>query len=279
MTLQEVRRTGAAYLQEAKAQDAPFEADCLLAAVLHCDKTHLLLRADEALTQDEEKQYRLLLENCARGEPLQYLLGEWEFLDLTLQVGRGVLIPRPETEQLAILTAQQAHTFRKPVILDLCAGSGCIGLYCAKACPGAKVFLLEYEKEAFAYLQKNAQNLTLQNIQCVYADIRHGYEACSLPMPQIIVSNPPYIPTGQLSALQREVQYEPRSALDGGTDGLDFYRVLHSLWFSALQSGGQMLLECGDGQAKSITKLFHGAAQAQIVKDYNGIERMLVLTR
>ncbi len=137
--------------------------------------------------------------------------------------GSRVLIPRPETEELAQLAIEQVkNAGTTPVVWDLCAGSGCIGISIAKACPGASVYCVEKSTDAFAYLQKNA--MPVANVRPVLADISGDLTA--LPKPQMLVSNPPYIPAAVLPTLQPEVLKEPMMALDGGTDGLDFYRLI-----------------------------------------------------
>ena len=186
------------------------------------------------------------------GTPLQYVLGEWDFLDSTFAVGPGVLIPRPETEELAQLAIEQVkNAGTTPVVWDLCAGSGCIGISIAKACPGA-------------------------NVRPVLADI--SGDLTSLPKPQVLVSNPPYIPAAVMPTLQPEVLKEPMMALDGGTDGLDFYRLITEKIVPTLASGTQLLLEIGDEQGRAVQNLFATCENVQVRQDIYGKDRILIAT-
>ena len=206
---------------------------------------------------------------------MQYVLGEWDFLDSTFAVGPGVLIPRPETEELAHLAIEQVkNAGAAPVVWDLCTGSGCIGISIAKACPGASVYCVEKSTDAFAYLQKNA--MPVANVRPVLADISGDLTA--LPKPQVLVSNPPYIPAAVLPTLQSEVRKEPMMALDGGADGLDFYRLIAEKIVPTLASGTQLLLEIGDEQGMAVQNLFATCKNVQVRQDIYGKDRILIAT-
>lgn len=215
-------------------------------------------------------------ERRVAGEPLQYLLGTWDFLSLTLEVGQGVLIPRPETELLCELTANHVKSLSAPHVLDLCAGSGCVGLGIASLCPSASVVAVEKSPEAFSYLERNIARYPQWHVTPMRGDIltdsldeRELFDA--------IVSNPPYIPAADLSSLQREVQNEPRMALEGGEDGLLFYRAIATRWVPHLRSGGILAVEIGVGQAADVTRLFRdsGLSGVRSVNDYANIPRII----
>lgn len=183
--------------------------------------------------------------------------------------------PRPETEELAQLAIEQVkNAGTTPVVWDLCAGSGCIGISIAKACPGASVYCVEKSTDAFAYLQKNA--MPVANVRPVLADISGDLTA--LPKPQMLVSNPPYIPAAVLPTLQPEVLKEPMMALDGGTDGLDFYRLIAEKIVPTLVSGTQLLLEIGDEQGRAVQNLFATCENVQVRQDIYGKDRILIAT-
>lgn len=193
------------------------------------------------------------------GEPLQYLLGEWEFYGLPVYVGPGVLIPRPDTE--CLVDHALAFLKGKPgaAVADLCAGSGCIGLAIAANAPDCTVTAVEYSGEAYTYLQKNIARLG-GRVQPVQADITAG----GFGKYHLIVSNPPYIRSQVIPTLEREVQQEPKMALDGGADGLHFYRAILQHWLPCLQPGGALMVEIGYDQAQAVGDLFRAAGLQRV---------------
>ncbi len=210
------------------------------------------------------------------GEPLQYIVGEWDFYALTFSVGDGVLIPRPETEFLVENVLNEIKNVDNPIVFDVCAGSGCIGITIAKLRPDAKVYLFEKEDKAFYYLTKNFEKFSLRNVIAVQCDI-FDYDFSLLPLADAVVSNPPYIKSEEIAFLQSEVQNEPRTALDGGKDGLDFYRCILSKWAVKVKSGGIIAFECGDGQSDEILSLFDGVyAEKKVIFDFNNIDRIVI---
>lgn len=211
------------------------------------------------------------VEKRIAGYPLQYILGEWEFYGLPFLVGEGVLIPRPDTEILV----EQALRFLKdrPAarVLELCAGSGCISVAVAKH-TDATVTAMEKFPQAFGYLQKNIA-LNRVSVQAVQADLFDGFGGTF----DLILANPPYIRTEALSALSREVRQEPPSALDGGADGLRFYRAIAGIYKENLAAGGRLLLEIGYDQRADVTAILVQAGYKNIAcfRDYGGNDRVL----
>ena len=200
------------------------------------------------------KRFRGLLERRLKGEPVAYLIGEWEFYGLTLDVCRDVLIPRPDTETLVergILYVRDLPDGTR--VLDLCAGSGCIGLAIADNCPHTRVFLAEWSEDALRVCRQNIRRCGLTDqVSPVQADALE-------PPPRIlrdfdlILCNPPYIPTLEVARLDPSVRdYEPRMALDGGEDGLKFYRAIARKWKRALKPGGKLAFEVGYDQAPAV---------------------------
>lgn len=269
-----------AYLTEKLASvsdEAQTEARLILQQVLSLSYTDFLLCKDRPVSEAEKQQVLFVLSERLSHRPLQYILGKWDFYGRSFSVGEGVLVPRPETEQLCEYVINKLSKMDRPVVYDLCAGSGCIGLTIKMQVPSSQVYLFEKSPEAMAYLEKNRRNLGLaRETVTVQGDILKGYDAFSaLPVPDVIVSNPPYICSGELSSLQPEVRREPSMALDGGIDGLEFYRAIAEKWLPAMK-GGFVAVECGENQAYEIETLFSlVASETEIIKDFNGIDRMV----
>lgn len=199
----------------------------------------------------------------------------WDFLGYSFFVGKGVLVPRSETEVLTEYALNRLKGYKNPVVYDLCSGSGCIGLSIKKLCPEAHVYLIEKSTEALFWLKKNVSRLGLEGeVNVIKGDILTDCFT-ELPPPDVIISNPPYIESGLLPSLQREVQMEPSLALDGGTDGLDFYRCLCENWFKKINRGGFMALECGEEQSGRIASLFPALTDVEVFCDYCGVDRFL----
>lgn len=225
-----------------------------------------------------ENRARQLAQRHLNGEPVAYLIGEWEFYGLPLDVSESVLIPRPDTEVLAAQTIEYVTTLTTPRVLDLCAGSGCIGLAVAANCPGAKVTLGEISEAALRVCRQNIRrnDLTAQAV---------SYQVNALEKPathlgefDCIVCNPPYIPDGDIASLDVSVKdYEPLLALSGGEDGLDFYRAIADKWREALKVGGRLYFEVGIGQSDDVLRIMRGSGfgDIQVVKDLNGIPRVV----
>ena len=278
LTLRGLAREGAAFLTERGVADAAFDARQLLLHRFSLDPTDFLLHGDRSVSEAEVKDFRALLERRAAGEPLQYILGQWDFCGGTFSVGPGVLIPRPETEQLAEICIEAVRARGLKVVYDLCAGTGCIGLTVAKACPQADVYLFELYDGAYAYLEKNAAAFGLPNVRLVRADVLQGAPE-GLPAPDLIVSNPPYIRAEEIAGLQKEVGFEPVTALDGGADGYVFYRSIAEQWLPLLSKGGFAAMECGEGQPETVAALFGAHLHCDVVNDLYGVPRFVTGTK
>lgn len=221
--------------------------------------------SEEAINQMEE-----IVNRRCNGEPLQYLLGGWDFMGLPFTCGNGVLIPRPETELLV------EKALEKPAgkVLDLCCGSGCIGISLAKL-GNAEVTCLDLYDIPLKYTAENAEKNGV-NIKIIRNDIMNPDLSVFDEKFDLITSNPPYIPTKELDFLQKEVSFEPREALDGGNDGLDFYRAIIENWLCLLNQGGRVLFEVGIYQAEQVKSLLEAAGfKAAIYEDYAGIGRIV----
>ncbi|MGN1034279.1 MAG: peptide chain release factor N(5)-glutamine methyltransferase [Oscillospiraceae bacterium] len=209
--------------------------------------------------------------------PLQYLLGHWEFWGLDFFVGPGVLIPRPETELLVEEVLKTAKTLKPQVVVDLFSGSGCVGIAIAKELENTKVFLIEKSKEAFKYAEKNLMHNNILNAQAICADALQIEWHKKI---DIIVANPPYLTKADMNNLQTEVQFEPRAALFGGTDGLEFYRASIKKWSEYLNLDGRMIFEVGYNQAQEVLQLFSSSQfKVEVKKDLVGKQRCVVATK
>lgn len=220
-----------------------------------------------------------LLLRRMQGEPVAYLVGEWEFYGLTLTVNPHVLIPRPDTEVLvdrAICLMQEAGEGGR--ILDLCTGSGCIGLAVASRVEVCRTVLVDVSPEAIQVCKQNIRRNNLNGrVTCMLGDARHEPDPTLWDF-DVIACNPPYIPTEEIKRLDSSVQdYEPHLALDGGVDGLDFYRDIASLWANSLRLGGAILFEVGIGQANVVKGVLEesGYENIRIHRDHAGIPRVV----
>ena len=201
---------------------------------------------------------KAMLDACAlrnSGTPLQYILGEWEFYGLSFKVGSGVLIPRPETELLVDTALEIAQSFEKPEILDLCSGTGCIAIALAANIADANVTAVELSCPAYKYLLENI-SLNKSSVRPVLGDAVTYSHSDGI---DILVSNPPYIPSGDISGLQPEVLLEPISALDGGADGLDLYHAIAKNYYRQINPNGWVCFEFGIGQAQQISAILQEA--------------------
>lgn len=261
--------------------DSPeFDVQQLFDFCLNINKTQLLLKANENIDDIKLDFFYECFEKRKNRVPLQYILGEWDFYKYTFKVGEGVLIPRPETELIPEYIYSKLQKNPPKVVYDLCTGSGCLGLTIAKLFPMCKVYCIDISDDAIKYANLNRERLEADNVTVIKADVLDASSPLGLPFADVIISNPPYIRSEEISSLQTEVQYEPKLALDGGEDGLLFYRALKENWFPFLNLGGFMILECGENQATEILELFLTKAKgAKIIKDGQNIERIVVLTK
>ncbi len=251
-----------------------YEARALLEDCFGMDRTGLALHGEES--PDHAEAFLTALQKRAEGLPLQYVSGKAFFMDRWYAVGEGVLIPRDDTE-VAVRECMRGLKGNETVI-DLCAGSGIIAVTLAKAFPQLQVYALEKENIPYHYLLQNIRQHRA-NVIPVQGDVFSPSFADG--MFDVIVSNPPYIRTGLLPSLQSEVQYEPKTALDGGEDGLQFYHCIAQQWLPKLRQGGRIVLEIGEEQACDISALLqaHGITQMGIVKDIQGLDRVIFGTK
>ena len=262
-------------LAQTNCPDPDIDARWIAEDVLCLTRQELVFEGDRAIPRHQLYRLEAMLDRRAAGEPVQYILGNADFMGLRFRVDGAVLIPRQDTETLVEATLIELRQRPgRPALLDLCAGSGCVGLSLASLAPNARIALADASHEALEIARANQKNLGVK------VELRQGdlFNAVGRERFDIIASNPPYIPTGELSGLQQELRFEPRIALDGGADGLDFYRRIAEGAVDHLNPGGAIFLEVGIHQAQPVLELVKArlpCAQAGTVKDLNGVERVV----
>lgn len=216
----------------------------------------------------------------AAHEPLQYLLGTWEFYGLRLYVGKGVLIPRADTETLVDAVLERYRGRKNLRIADLCSGSGCIALALRQHLPNAEITGIENSGTAREYALRNAAYTGLP-VPFVQGDVLCPETAAQYRDLDVIVSNPPYLTADDMAHLQAEVRHEPALALAGGKDGLRFYEGITPLWRDALKKGGMLVYEVGIGQADAVSAILseNGFTYTEKIRDLNGVERVVMGVR
>ncbi len=254
------------------------EARLIVAAAAGKTREQLVRDLGLYVSGDFERQVDELLERRLKGEPVAYIAGEWEFYGLPMTVTRDVLIPRPETETLASAVLERLRGKNEPRVLDLCCGSGCIGIAVAANVPGCRAVLVDKSTKALRVSRVNAQrNNVARYITCVDGDALKA-PPMLLGSFDVIACNPPYVRSGEISTLDASVRdYEPHSALDGGEDGLDFYRSVTSYWKVVLKPGGALIYECGEDQAHAVRRIMekNGFTGIDIIKDAFGRDRVV----
>ncbi len=264
-------------------EEAAREAALLLTEILRISRTKLHSSPPEISDTISEKIDSLATRRV-HGEPIQYIIGHVDFWGLRIHVGKGVLIPRPETELLVEEAIRLIRGCRDDAescqaglsILDLCTGSGCIALALAKSFSHADVYGIDKSSAALDYAKRNAEYNRIENASFIEGDLFGSLSAHASF--DCIISNPPYIRRADIPGLQKEIAYEPIDALDGGKDGLDFYRRILNEASRHLKKNGFVILEIGFDQAEDIRRLAieHGFKDIRLVKDYAGIDRIFV---
>jgi release factor glutamine methyltransferase len=256
------------------------EAEIILRDALRMDLIDIY-RDDPELSDEQMSLLDSFVRRRTRREPLQYILGYVEFMGLKIQVGKGVLIPRPETELMAEYTIRTCRGGVTPPlhVLDLCTGSGCLALALAKEFPDAHVYGTDTSEIALGYARRNADTNGINNVIFWQGDLFEPLYGRENPAPafDLIISNPPYIRSDDIGNLQPEIKlWEPLSALDGGADGLDHYRRIIPEARQFLKSNGMLMLEIGIDCAGAVKKLFEDAGYSgvRLIKDYAGLERV-----
>ncbi len=286
VTVLEVIQRSAEFLSRKGVESPRLQVELLLAEVLRLPRLQLYLNFARELSEPELQTLREYVRRRGQREPLQHIVGSAGFCGLTVRVNRQVLVPRPETERLAelgwtFLNQPGRMNGTPPRALDIGTGSGCLALALAAKSPSARVTALDVSEEALAVARDNARQRHLEErIEFVRSDRLAGLAAEARY--DLIVSNPPYIPTDEIATLEPEVRdFDPRPALDGGADGLTFYRWLAVEAAARLRAGGRLMLEFGDGQAPAVTEILrgHGWTIEAVEADLAGRDRIVIACR
>ena len=278
MTVNEIYQSGLKLLENNNIENSKFEAQSLLQKAFSLDRVGFIMHKTDKADENCSHNFLNFIEKRISGEPLQYILGEWSFMGFDFKVGRGVLIPRDDTEVVVNLCIDFLKNRTDKKTVDLCSGSGAIAVALDKI-SGAKVTAVEIDETAFSYLETNVKGNN-SSVKPVMADALKICDTFADGGLDLIVSNPPYIKSADIETLQKEVQLEPRLALDGGEDGCDFYREIVSRWSRKLKKGGALAFELGEGQADAVKALMteQGFSDFKISLDFGGVQRAIIGT-
>ncbi len=284
-TIRAALMDGSRFLTLAAVENPRLDAEALLRYVLGIEPAELYLRIGDPLDDEEELRFRELLHRRARREPLAYITGQKEFWSLDFSVTTAVLVPRPETELLVEVAVERARQLASSrlKIADLGTGSGAVAVCLAKELPDAEIAAVDISDAALQVARANAErHRVADRIRFLHGDL-FAPLASERGSFDFIVANPPYVRSGDIASLEPEVcQWEPLAALDGGKDGLEFYRRIISGGVNYLSMAGQILLEIGDGMADSVTEIFAAAGgfeQAVRWRDYAGKDRVMAVRK
>ena len=261
-------------LSEAEIEAPGLEARLLIEGATGMNRASQIANSNSEISGEIQEKLISMAQKRAGHLPLQYILGKWSFMGFEFKVGEGVLIPRDDTEVLVGLCLDYLKASEGKTTLDLCAGSGAISVALDKLA-NADVTAVELSDKAYNFLLENIKGT---NIKPHKGDIFECYRDFEAKSFDLIASNPPYIKTDEIETLQTEVGYEPKTALDGGADGLDFYRAIARRWTPLLKSGGAMAFELGEGQAEYVGGLMadHGYINIKTAKDLGGTDRAII---
>ena len=276
MTIEQLLNYSVEYLKKKKITAPILKSRILLCNTLKVQKNYLLINGNKEITEDEKNEYLQKIDKLVEGKPLQYITNHQEFMKLDFYVDENVLIPRPDTEIIveSVIEFCKENIDKHYSILDLCKGSGAIGISIAKYVPNCEVLASDISEKALDIATKNAKENSVNNIEFKLSNL---FENINKKF-DIIVSNPPYIKTSVIDTLEKEVQNEPHIALDGGEDGLIFYRKIIEKVDNFLNTKGAVFLEIGYDQKNEITKLIKDVklfTKIECKKDLAGLNRMI----
>lgn len=277
MKIEELLRYGKEKLEKQKVEDASIISRILMQYVLKIDRNKLIINKNDNVDINKENEYKEYIEKIIKGKPVQYITNNQEFMKLNFYVDENVLIPQPDTEILVEKVIKSIDIMENIEILDMCTGSGCIGISLAKNIKNTKVTLVDISKEAIEIAKKNAiQNEVENKITFIQSDMFENVKGKF----DIIVSNPPYIKTDIIQTLDKQVQNEPHIALDGGKDGLDFYKILINEAHKYLKKDGKIFLEIGYDQKQEVENLVKQSKhykKIETIKDLSQNYRVIIL--
>ena len=273
MTIFEAYNSTKKKLQAAGIEDCVFEAKQIIKHITGLTAPQILTNYTKELTQFQQNNLTAILRQREIRYPLQYIFGEWDFYGRSFYVGPGVLVPRADTETVVEMCIDFLKARENPAVLDLCAGSGCIGITLAKEIPQSSVIMAEKYDEALRYTKKNLKRNGAQNAVALSGDVFEG--TFSEGSFDLIVSNPPYIPQKEMKDISPETKFEPETALLAGDGGMEFYKAITENYVKCLKSGGMLCFEAGFGEWEEVSRILESAGLKNITvkKDLAGIER------
>ena len=287
LNIQKLRNFGRNKLKENSIEDTSFKAEILLQYTLNMNKTEIIINSEREVQYDLEQKYIAYLDEVITGKPIQYITHKQEFMGLNFYVDESVLIPQPDTEILVeetirTVTANNKQLGQNMKILDLCTGSGAIAISLENYLKNkfeTEIIASDVSKKAIDVAKRNAKENNAK-VKFIISDMFENIKENNL---DIIVSNPPYIEKATIITLSKEVQNEPHLALDGGIDGLDFYKIIAKEGYKHLKSGGYILVEIGYNQKESVSNIFKEYTDQYIevncIKDLNGQDRVIEVKR
>lgn len=272
MKIQEILTKTALKLKENNIEEPISKAKRILAFTLDVTKEYLLINNEKEISDENIIKYNNNIEKLISGKPIQYITGKQEFMGIEFNVNKNVLIPQPDTEILVEKSIELAKKYNKPKILDLCTGSGAIAIAMQTNIPKAQISASDISKEALKIAKINDKTNKIKFIHSnMFENIKEKYD--------IIVSNPPYIKTEEIKTLSKEVQNEPLLALDGGQDGLKFYKEIIKQAHEHLNENGYLCLEIGDDQKEDVSTLIRNNNNYEAIrsyKDLSGNNRVII---
>lgn len=272
MNIEEVLQKATIKLKDNNIEEARSKARRLLAFTLGMSKEQIIIHNKEELTIEQENSYNEYVARIIIGEPIQYIIGKQEFMGIDFKVNPSVLIPQPDTEILVERTIEILKHLKEPKVLDLCTGSGAIAVSIAKYVPNSIIFASDISKQA---LEIARQNDNENKVNFVHSNLFENIDGEF----NVIVSNPPYIKTSEIQRLSKEVQNEPLLALDGGQDGLLFYREIIKQAHKYLEEQGYLCIEIGEDQKEQVITLINNCnyyKNIQAFKDLSGHDRVII---
>ena len=272
MNIEEVLQKATIKSKDNNIEEARSKARKLLAFTLEMSKEQIIIHNKEELTIEQENSYNEYVARIIIGEPIQYIIGKQEFMGIDFKVNPSVLIPQPDTEILVERTIEILKHLKEPKVLDLCTGSGAIAVSIAKYVPNSIIFASDISKQA---LEIARQNDNENKVNFVHSNLFENIDGEF----NVIVSNPPYIKTSEIQRLSKEVQNEPLLALDGGQDGLLFYREIIKQAHKYLEEQGYLCIEIGEDQKEQVITLINNCSyykNIQAFKDLSGHDRVII---
>ena len=266
MKIKEILQESIKQLKANEVEEPHAKARRLLAFTLEVPKEYLIINYDKAISKKQETIYKQYIKNLLEGEPIQYILGKQEFMGIEFAVNKDVLIPQPDTEILVEEVIKLLKQYKKPKILDLCTGSGAIAISISEKVSEAQIYASDISEKALAIARINDRS---KKIKFILSDLFNNIEDKF----DIIVSNPPYIKTHEIEKLSKEVQNEPILALDGGIDGLEFYRKIIGQASKYIKKNGYLCLEIGEEQKKQVKDIINNEKKYADIKEYKDLNK------